>query len=195
MNTYARWGFALALLPLAACASNPPPAAPVAAPMPPPLAAADASFIQTAAQGGMAEIQMGQLADQNSSSPRVKAFADQMIKDHTAGDAQLKQIATAKGAVMPAGPNDDQQKMMATLQGEKGRKFDHDYVAGQIAGHQAMLEAYQTEAASGTDTDLKSFAAQTVPIVQQHLTMAQKLATPMHHHAMRHHHHANADAS
>ena len=195
MNRYARWGFALALMPLAACASNPPPAPP--APVgPPPLAAADASFIQTAAQGGMAEVQMAQLAEQNSKSKSVKAYADQMIKDHTPANDQLKQIATTKGATVPAGVNDDQQKMMAMLQGEKGRKFDHDYIAGQIAGHQDMLTAFQTEAASGTDTDLKSFASQTVPTIQEHLTAAQKLASPMHHHKMmHHHHHTKTDAS
>ena len=193
MNHTARWAFVLALMPLAACASNTPPPPPAAPPGPPPLAAGDASFIQTAAQGGMAEIQMAQLAEQNSRSKAVKAYAEQMIKDHTANDDQLKQIATAKGATLPAGVNDDQQKAMTALQGENGRRFDHDYVAAQVEDHTAMLSTFQTEAASGTDADLKSFAAQTVPVVQEHLTEAQKLSSPARHGTMRHRHrHSNA---
>ena len=192
MNRYARWGFALALMPLAACASNPPAPAP---PPPPPLAASDASFIQTAAQGGMAEVQMAQLADQNSNSKAVKAFADQMIKDHAAANDQLKQIATNKGATVPAGVSDDQQKTMTMLQGEKGRKFDHDYIADQIADHQEMLMVFQAEAASSTDSDLKSYASATAPTIQEHLTEAKKLARPMRHHRMMHHHHRTTSAS
>ena len=188
MNRFARWGFAAALLPLAACASNPPPA-PAAPPGPPPLAAADASFIQMAAQGGMAEVQMGQLAEQTSKSRAIKAYAEQMIKDHTLNNSQLQQLATSKGAVVPTTLSDEQQKTLTMLQGEKGRKFDHDYLQAQVAGHTEMLSTVQTEAASGTDPDLKSFASATAPTVQQHLTEAQKLSSPMHHKMMHHHRH------
>jgi putative membrane protein len=192
MNRYARWGFAIALMPLAACASNTPPAAPAAPPGPPPLAASDAAFIQMAAQGGMTEIQLGQLAEQTSKSRAVKAFARHMIKDHTANNDQLKQIATTKGATVPTSLNDQQQATMTKLQGEKGRKFDHDYIASQVQGHEQMLSAFQTEASSGGDPDLKSFAAQTVPVIQEHLKDAEKLAGPMHHGMMHHHRKSSA---
>lgn len=185
MNRYTRWGLALALMPLAACSTTP--VAPPMPPGPPPLAAADASFIQTAAQGGMAEVQMAQVADQNSMRRSVKAYADHMIKDHTAANDQLKQIATTKGATVPASVSDEQQKMLTMLQGEKGRKFDHDYIMAQIDDHKQMLMLFQTEAASGTDPDLKSFAAQTAPTVQEHLTEAQKLSALGGHRMMRHH--------
>ena len=192
MNHVARWGFALALMPLAACASSTPPAAPVAPPGPPPLAASDASFIQMAAQGGMAEVQMGELAEQTSKSRAVKAYAAQMIKDHTPNNDQLKQLATSKGATVPATLSDDQQKTLTMLQGEKGRKFDHDYLQAQVQGHSEMLSAFQTEAASGTDPDLKSFAASTTPVVQDHLTKAQKLSSPTQHKMMHHRHHVTS---
>ncbi len=193
MNRLTRWGLLLALAPLAACASNPPPAPPAAPPGPPPLASNDASFVQVAAQGGMAEVQMGQLADQTSKSRKVKMFAEQMIKDHTPANEQLKQLAVAKGASLPTGLSDEQNKTLTMLQGEKGRKFDHDYAAAQVQGHSDMLSAFQTEAASGTDPDLKSFAAQTVPTIQQHLAEAHKLqGAPMHHRMMKHHHQTSA---
>lgn len=196
MNRTVRWGFVLALMPLAACASNPPPApAPVvAAPPPPPpaLAANDASFVTTAAQGGMAEVQMAELAEKNARSKAVKGFAEHMLKDHSANNDQLKQLVTSKNAELPTTLSDDQQKTMAMLEDEKGRKFDHDYMAAQIEGHTEMLSAMQTEASSGTDPDLKAFAAQTEPVVQQHLDMAKSVAGSGH---KMMHHHPKPDAS
>ncbi|WP_428376786.1 DUF4142 domain-containing protein [Lichenicoccus sp.] len=195
MNRTVRWGLALALLPLAACADTKPPAPPAPPPAPPPIAANDASFIQTAAQGGMAEVQMGQLADSTSHSKAIKAFAEKMVSDHTANDDQLKQLVTAKGGTVPTTLGDDQQAMLTKLQGEHGHKFDHDYLQGQIQGHQAMLSAFQTEASSGTDPDVKNFATQTIPTIQMHLDRAKALAGMggMHHHHMMHH--PKADAS
>ncbi|WP_419728507.1 DUF4142 domain-containing protein [Lichenicola sp.] len=186
MNRYARWGFALVLLPIAACADKPAPA-PIVPSGPPPLAAADSAFIVTAAQGGMAEVQEGQLAQTNARNPRVKSFATKMVSDHTANNDQLKQIAVAKGASVPTGPNDMQTQELSTLQAEKGRKFDHDYIADQIAGHTAMLQAFQTEAASGTDADLKKFASDTIPVIQSHLDMANGIASGHMHKGMHHH--------
>lgn len=193
MNRYARWGFALAFLPLAACAGTPPPpAAAPAPPGPPPLAAADATFIQDAAQGDLAEVQEAQLALTKTHSPKVKAFANKMIADHTANTDQLKQIATAKGATLPTAPNDMQMQQMTALQADMGRKFDHDYIADQITDHTMMLQMFQTEATSSTDPDLKKFAADTTPIIQSHLDMAKAITKPMHKGMMHHHHHASA---
>lgn len=189
MTRHTYWGAALLLLPFAACASNtpPPPAAP---PAPPPLAASEASFVQTAAQGGMAEVQMGKLAEQKSKSQAIRQFADKMVTDHTANDQQLQQIAQSKGAVLPTDLDADQQSTLTKLQGESGRTFDRDYVASQVQGHNAMLSALQTEAASGTDPDLKKFASDTVPIVQQHLDAAKALQAGAHHRMIHRRHHS-----
>jgi len=186
MNRFVRWGFALAILPVAACADNKPPPAPAAPPAPPPLSSADATFVQMAAQGGMAEIQAGQLALQNAKGPKVKSFAQKMISDHTAANDQLKQLVSSKSVTLPTAPNDMEAQAIAKLQPEKGWKFDRDYIANQVEGHEAMLQAFQTEEQSGTDPDLKKFASDTLPVIQQHLQMAQGLETKAAHH-MRHH--------
>ncbi|MGI4959700.1 MAG: DUF4142 domain-containing protein [Janthinobacterium lividum] len=191
MNRYARWGFALVILPMAACANQPTPAPTVVPPGPPPLAAADATFIQDAAQGGLAEVQAGQLAQSKARSPRVKAFGAKMIADHTPANDQLKQIATAKGATVPMAPNDMQMQQMTALQAEMGHKFDHDYIADQIADHTMMLQLYQTEAASGTDPDLKKFAADTIPVIQSHIDMGNAIQKGGMHKGMHRHHTAS----
>ena len=189
MNRYVRWGFALAVLPLAACADTTPKPATAAPAGPPPLASSDTTFITDAAQGGMAEIQAAQLAQTTSHNPKIKSFAARMISDHTQADDQLKQIATAKGATMPTAPNDMETQQFTALQALKGRAFDKQYIQDQIADHQQMLQEFQTEAQSSPDTDLKTFAANTVPIVQSHLDAANALAKPVAHKYMHHHHH------
>lgn len=189
MNRLTRWGFALALLPVAACSSNTP--APVAeAPPPPALSPVDQTFVTTAAQGGMAEVQMATLAQTNARSPRVKAYASEMIKDHSAANDQLMKLAQAKGVTPPTDLSDAQNQQKTMLTAEKGAKFDRDYMNDQVTDHQAMVQAFQEEAQNGQDADVKAFAASTLPTIQKHQAEAQrasgmKMARPtMHKKAM-----------
>ncbi len=173
MNTIVRWGLALTLLPIAACSSSTP--APVAeAPPPPALAASDQAFVTMAAQDGMAEVQLATLAQTNARSPRVKAYANEMIKDHSAANDQLMKIASAKGVTPPTGLDDMQTQQKTTLTSEKGARFDRDYMHGQVSDHQSMLQAFQDEAQNGQDPDVKAYAQATIPTLQQHLTQAQR---------------------
>ncbi len=137
------------------------------------LSKMDMEFVTKAAQGGAAEVQMAQAAQQKTQDATVKQFAQAMIDDHTPANAKLAQLATAKGMTAPTDPSPAQQKMLAKLQGMDGAKFDHAYMAGQVKSHQTMLKLFEREATNGTDTDLKAFAESTQPIIQKHLTMAQ----------------------
>jgi len=139
------------------------------------LSASDKMFVTKAAQGGLAEVQMAQLAQQKASSDDVKKFAQSMIDDHTPNNEQLMKLATAKGLTPPTDPNAMQQKKLTQLQGLSGAKFDKAYVNVQVMAHSMMLKEMQKEARSGKDADLKSFADQTVPTVEHHLSMAQGL--------------------
>jgi putative membrane protein len=173
----ARWGFAIALLPLAAC--NPNPSTPMAStvPMPqtlPTVSAQDQSFVQLAASSDMFEIRSSQLALQRSRSPAVRRFAERMIADHSKSSQQLGALAQAKGIVLPSELDPEQQRMMMALDNTR-RIFDREYFRQQAFAHQATASAYQTEISSGYDADLRGFAQQTLPIVQDHLAMAQRM--------------------
>lgn len=186
MNRMTRWGFALVLLPVAACSSNTPAPVAEAPPPPPALAPADQTFVTMAAQGGMAEVQLATLAQTNARSPRVKAYANEMIKDHGAADDQLLKIAQTKGVTPPTTLSDTQTQQKTMLTAEHGAKFDRDYMHGQVVDHQAMVQAFQDEAQNGQDPDVKAFAASTLPTIQEHLAQAQKasgmkMARPMMH--------------
>jgi putative membrane protein len=173
----ARWGFALVLLPFAACSSNPPPPPPPAAPpAPPPLTEQDSSFITQAAFGGLAEVQDGQFAATQAARPAVKAFGKEMVTDHTQADQQLTTLATSKGATVPTALSDTDQAALTKLTALHGRAFDTAYLRAQVAGHTQMLKLLQQEIAQGTDADLKAFAQAMLPTVQQHLAKARALA-------------------
>ena len=139
------------------------------------LSASDKKFVEKAAEGGVAEVQMAQLAQQKADNGDVKQFAQTMIDDHTPNNAQLVKLATDKGLTPPTDPNAMQQKMITHLQALNGAKFDKAYVKGQVKAHTAMLKLFQAEAKTTKDPDLKSFADQTVTAIQHHLSMAQGL--------------------
>src|SRR5579872_2657875 len=68
------------------------------------LSSADQKFIKEAAQGGMAEVELGQLAIQNASSEQVKKFGQRMVTDHSKANDQLKELAASKGVTLPQTP-------------------------------------------------------------------------------------------
>ena len=175
MNYSARWLFAAALLPIAACSSNTPPPVAAAPPAPPPLAAADAAFVNAAAASDAAEVSAAQLAEQKSHNSRIKQFAMTMVTDHTQSTQQLDTIAQGKGVTPDTTPDAAEAADATKLNAVSPRAFNHDYVIGQIASHQAAVKVYQDEIANGQDADLKQFAQTTLPTIQNHLKMARGL--------------------
>lgn len=180
MNRIARWGFALAILPLAACTGNN--VAPLAATVPQPAAATptvnpvDQSFAMKAAVGDLFEIQSSQVALRKSRSRRVRDFAQHMIDAHTKASQQLSQIASEKGLPLQPVLQPEAQKMLADLQGMNGgRAFDHAYLNDQVTAHAAAVSQYQDEIAHGQDPQIKGYAQQTLPIIQDHLNEARRL--------------------
>ncbi len=170
----AKWLFAAALLPLAACSSS---STPVVSTPPalPPLASADQMFINAAAASDAGEVQSSQLAGTKGHNPRIKKFAADMVAAHTQLSQQLSTIAQSKGVTPDPTPTPMAQDMMTKLNADPARAFDRDYVRGQIAAHQAAVKVYQDEIANGQDADLKAYATSTLPTIQQHLKAARAL--------------------
>ena len=175
MINLARWGFALALLPLAACQTTP--GAPFAATVPTPqtlptVSAQDQNFVTQAAESDQFEIQSSQIALQRSRNRRTRAYAQQMIDDHTQSSQRLAQLAQANGIPLPTGLGPDQERALAAIQNTQ-RIFDSEYFRQQAYGHQNAVAAYRTEINSGYNNDLKQFAQQTLPTIQHHLDEAE----------------------
>jgi putative membrane protein len=144
------------------------------------LSSSDRKFAMTAAMGGMAEVETARLALTKASSDAVKQYAQKMIDDHTAANAELMQIASTKGITLPTAPDAKHRAMMAKMERLSGAAFDREYI--MMAGHkdhQKMEKLFRDESMKGRDADLKAFAAKTLPVVQQHLQMARDLHDKM----------------
>jgi putative membrane protein len=150
----------LLLLPLAASAADNP----------------DATFFKKAAEGGIAEVDAGNLAQQKSSNKSVQDFGAMMVKDHSAANDKLKSIADSKSISLPSSASVGQMAMKAKLEVLSGDTFDKSYIKGMIKGHQDTLALFRKEAASGQDPDAKAFAAATIPTIKSHLRKIEGIA-------------------
>jgi putative membrane protein len=139
----------------------------------------DAKFAMKAAQGGMAEVQLGQLAAQKASNPDVKAFGQQMVDDHTKANDQLKSVAAKENMTLPATLDSKDQALYTKLQNMSGADFDKMYVKSMVKDHQEDVKEFQKEADKGKDPQIKNFAAQTLPVLQQHLSKIQSIQSNM----------------
>ncbi len=134
----------------------------------------DDTFVTKAAQGGMAEVEMGNLAVQKASNPKVKEFGQKMVDDHTKANDELKEIAGRKGLSMPAKTDSKHQSVENKFSNLSGAAFDRAYMQDMVNDHKEDVAEFQKEADRGTDPDVKAFAAKTLPTLQQHLQMAQE---------------------
>ncbi len=129
----------------------------------------DADFAVEAANGGMAEVAMGQVAATNAASQRVKDFGAMMVKDHSEAGDKLKQLAQQKNITLPSALADKEQKMLADLQKKKGKDFDKAYMNMMLDDHKDDIKEFQKASTDCKDSDLKNFAATTLPVLQKHL--------------------------
>ena len=129
-----------------------------------------------AAQSDVAEIQGGQTAKEKASSDAVRKFADHMVTDHTRTSGQMKMMAASRSVALPTIPSTKDQQDMKKMSTLSGADFDRAYMASQVRAHRDAVALFQKESKSGKDEELKSFAANTLPALQEHLKMATELA-------------------
>ena len=136
--------------------------------------AADKQFAMKAAQGGMAEVELGKLAQSNAQNEKVKAFGSRMVNDHSSANDKLKQIASKEGIQLPAKMDASAEKMLDKLRKLSGAQFDQAYMTHMVADHQKDIKEFEQESKQGRDSDLKQFATDTLPTLREHLTQAQE---------------------
>lgn len=140
------------------------------------LSAADQKFVKKAAQGGMAEVELGKLATQKASSDDVKKFGQRMVDDHTKANDQLKQIAGNKGISLPTDLDAKDQALKDRLSKLDGEQFDRAYMKNMVRDHTKDVSEFRKESTSAKDNDLKNFASQTLPTLEDHLKEAKNIA-------------------
>ena len=136
-------------------------------------AGADSTFVKEAAMGGLAEVELGRLAAQKAQSPDVKQFAQRMVDDHSKANDQLKPIAQQKGIEVPAQLTGKHKSEYDRLSKLSGAQFDRAYMQLMLQDHRKDVSDFRKESASGKDPDVKQFASQALPTLEDHLKMAQ----------------------
>ncbi len=136
---------------------------------------ADQEFILAAAQGGMTEVKLGELAAQNASRQDLKDFGTMMVTDHTKINTDLKALATQKGVTVPDSIDAKHQAMVDKLNSKSGEDFDKAYVAAMIKAHKHDLKAFQSESDSTQDPDVKTFVQNAIPTISAHVQHIQDL--------------------
>ncbi|MEP7235365.1 MAG: DUF4142 domain-containing protein [Ignavibacteriota bacterium] len=139
----------------------------------------DAKFAVAIADGGMTEIELSQIALRNASSKSVKDFARMMVKDHSAAAGELKAAAAKKGIALPEKMSDAHQKVCDDMATKKGADFDKAYAAQMVSDHSDAVSAFESEAKSGNDADLKAWAGKLLPTIMHHLDMAKAIKAKM----------------
>ncbi len=134
----------------------------------------DNKFATAAANAGMEEVTLSKLADGNSSSARVKEFAKMMISDHQAVNNELMAKAQQKGIELPSTCEKCKSKS-DELSKLNGMAFDKKYMSIMVSAHKEAVEKFTKEANDGKDPELKAWAAEKLPALKHHLSVAESV--------------------
>jgi putative membrane protein len=139
-------------------------------------ASPDADFFKHAAEGGMSEVDLGNLAQSRSHDPLVQEFGAMMVKDHSAANDKLKSVAASKNIPLPTSPSVGQMATKTKLEVLSGDTFDKSYIKDMINDHEEDIAEFNKEATSGRDPDAKAFAVATLPTLKAHLQRIKTIA-------------------
>lgn len=133
----------------------------------------DKLFLDGVKTAGTLEISMAKLAQQ-SSNPKIKSFAEMMIKDHTQMDKELEALATDSQIVLRTNFDNEQLKEIDMMKGLKGTAFDQHYKDMMVKSHAKTVDLFK----SGMDTrneKVKEFANKSLSVIESHSQAAQQL--------------------
>lgn len=133
----------------------------------------DRRFVNKAADAGMAEVSLAQLASERASNPEVKRFAQQIVQDHTQVNNELMSLAGQKGVKLDQ--DDGKDRFYKRLSDRSGADFDEEFVEHMIDQHESDIKLFEKASQGAKDADLRSFAAKHVDHLRQHLKTAQSL--------------------
>ena len=133
----------------------------------------DETFVMKAANGGMAEVDLGKLAVEKAGSDEVKKFGQRMVDDHSKANDELKTLAQNKHITLPTEIDPHEKALHDRLATLSGPSFDRAYMQAMLVDHRNDLNEFRMEAKMGKDADVKGWAAKTLPMIEEHVKLAQ----------------------
>ena len=140
-----------------------------------PLSKEDSTFVMKAAAGGIMEVELGNVAQQNGANDRVKNFGQMMVSDHSKANDELKSLASSKGITLPSDLPADKRKHIDQMKKMNGKSFDSHYMSMMVSDHKEDISEFEKASKNAKDPDLKNWATNTLPTLKKHLDSAQAI--------------------
>jgi len=135
--------------------------------------ASDTLFVKNAAKGGLAEVELGQLAAGHGASDQVKKFGQRMVTDHGKANDELKSLAQQKNIKLPTEIDATNKALHDRLSKLSGAAFDRAYMQHMLTDHRKDVNEFKRESTAGKDPDVKTWASKTLPTLEDHLKLAE----------------------
>jgi len=139
------------------------------------LSTDETEFMVAAANDGMTEIQLGQVAQKKIKNARIGSFASMIISDHTQAGNELKALAGNKNVTLPDSLSASSRKDVDKLSGKSGAAFEKGYLDMMVSAHQKAVSSFQDELGKVQNADLRQWITNTLPVLQTHLDSARVL--------------------
>jgi putative membrane protein len=137
---------------------------------------ADTAGIREVRASNLLETMLGDLAGKKSSTPAVKQFGQQMVTDHSRMSSQWASLGSRSGLPTPSLLDATQRQLVSRLSSLSGAEFDREYMSTMVQKHQTDISTLQSLGQSAQSPAVRQLAANDLPTLQQHLTMAQQVA-------------------
>jgi putative membrane protein len=138
-----------------------------------------ATFVKKAALGGMTEVETSKLAVSKAQDPKVRSFAQQMVRDHSAANEELKSLAARKGWTLPTSLDAEHKGVVQKLSAKSGVAFDEAYSKQMMEDHEKTVAMFEA-ASKSSDKDLAQWVTKTLPTIEQHEQLASTLPGASH---------------
>ena len=135
----------------------------------------DTQFARKAAEANMAEVKLGQLAEQKGTTDTVKDFGKRMVTDHNRAEENLKSAASKDKITLPSVLDSKDQAVYERLSRLSGEAFDRAYARDMVRDHRIDVAEFRHEANDGKSMTIKGFASQTLPTLEDHLKLAREM--------------------
>jgi len=136
----------------------------------------DQTFAKKAAQGGKAEVELGHLAEKHAQSDEVKKFGKRMVTDHSKANKELMAVVEKNKLEVPKGIGKEHKALFDKLSKLDGKEFDVEYMKAMVKDHEEDVAEFAEAAKTLKNDELKAFAANTLPVIQEHLKMAKSIS-------------------
>lgn len=135
----------------------------------------DEAFVSGAARANTAEIQLSQLALDNTINDTIRSYAQAMIDQHQAAQNELDSIAGTVDFDLPHDLDQAHMDLKARLDTMNGYAFDTAFMNSQIADHLANISMYETHTTNGTNGVVKAYAQKYLPAIRNHKALADSV--------------------